>query len=588
MVWMLLALAASGADEAVVRRSDVVFMGAKEGTVYDAYGATMVSWGGQAANDSEQAVAQFAARVQAAHDRGMRYCAGLAFRTAFARMIDFDPDFMASVCRTLDGEPILVPWLWDHKHKGHPAYWFCTNAPGYRAFLRDQARRAMLARVEGLHIDDYAGTAGTDWRGGCFCPHCMAAFATWLAEHVPAERLRGYGIESLDGFDYGAFLKARGVDVERFRRTVAGDLPLGPEYLRFQYQSSAAFVGEIRAYAEQLAGRPLMLSVNSSAANARALVIAPQLNYFCGEVGHAAERGQVPWGPVFVFKLCDAVGRPMVCTAAGQDWAYVDEHKVPGLVRTWIAQSYALGHQMMCPHRQWAYTEQKGTHWYQSDPSDYAPLYRFVRAHAELLDDYEPVALAAVVFSTAAGSKEQDAARALARGLGERNIPYRVVIASDEWLPYRLTDESLAGVQAVLTAPPLRLDAAQQAVLEAARDRVIEGDDAAALDRLVGAPIRVDGAEQVSVWPRVVPGHPERPMVVHLLNRRYERERDVMAPTGPFTLTLDRRLAPDSVSAVRLVAPDREPLELRHTTSPEGLSIQVPDLDLWALLVIER
>jgi len=164
--------------EPPIRRSDVVFMGNKGVEVTRAYGGTVVSWGGRPWADNKKALAAHHTRVQAIRALGVRYCPGAAFRTAFKGMIDFAPkDFMDSVCRTLDGKPILVPWLWDHKQKdGHPAYWFCTNAPGYRAYLKHQVKLCMSTPAEGLHIDDYAGTAGTEWRGGCFCRHCMAAF----------------------------------------------------------------------------------------------------------------------------------------------------------------------------------------------------------------------------------------------------------------------------------------------------------------------------------------------------------------------------------------------------------------------------
>ncbi|MDH7571559.1 MAG: hypothetical protein QHJ73_18435, partial [Armatimonadota bacterium] len=398
----LLLLSAPLADgQARVKRSDVVFMGPKSPDVYRAYGATMVSWGGTAGSDDERAVAAFRQRVKEAHDLGIRYCAGLAFRTAFARMIDFDPNFMESVCRTLDGEPIRVPWLWDHQHKGHPAYWFCTNAPGYRAYLRHQTRLALQTEVEGLHIDDYNGTAGTEWRGGCFCRACMEGFRQYLKENVSPNRLKELRIETLDGFDYGRWLREQGVTTEQYRRSVETTLPLGPEFLTFQYRAAAQWVGEIRRYAEELAGHPLMLSVNSSGNNPKALVIAPQLTYFCGEVSHQAAARAVPTEPIFVFKMGDALDRPVACTASGQDWAYVMEHRLPGLVRTWIAQSYAFGHQLMAPHRQWAYTEEKGTHWYQSDPAEYAFLYQFVRRYATLFDDYEAIAPVGLVYSNA-------------------------------------------------------------------------------------------------------------------------------------------------------------------------------------------
>ena len=38
----------------------------------------------------------------------------------------------------------------------------------------------------------------------------------------------------------------------------------------------------------------------------------------------------------------------------------------------------------MAPHRQWCFTLEKGTHWYEAPKAAYAPLYQFVRKHPEL------------------------------------------------------------------------------------------------------------------------------------------------------------------------------------------------------------
>ncbi|MGQ9731526.1 MAG: hypothetical protein ACUVX8_09675 [Candidatus Zipacnadales bacterium] len=569
--------AVSQPQEMRVKHSDVVFMGAKEGKIYEAYGATMVSWGGFA----------WKQRVKEAHDRGLRYCAGLAFRTAFAGMIDFDEaHFMDSVCRTLEGEPITVPWLWDHEHKGYPAYWFCTNAPGYRAYLRHQTEQAMVADVEGLHIDDYNGTAGTEWQGGCFCPSCMAAFREWAATHVPSERLEECGVKSLEGFDYGAFLRGQGVTTEDWKKRNLL-LPLGNEYLTFQYQTASEFVSEIHQYAEKLVGHPLMLSVNSSASDPKALVIANRLTYFCGEVSHEAASRAVPWHPVFVFKIGDALERPQVCTASGQDWAYIMEHNLPGLVRTWIAQSYAYGHQLMAPHRQWAYTQEKGTHWYQSTPEDYAYLYRFVRQYAELFDDYEALSSVGLVYSNAAFRANKRAAYEVCLELARANVPFRIIMAGDEWLEDRLTAEDLEGLRAIVVTEPLMLDAAQQAVLDAVRDRLVQWPDWERLRDLVPQPITVEGGENITILPRAVPGDPARPVVVHLLNRNYDGETDRTSPQKNLQLTMSTSLLGRRIGRATLYTPQAEPLALELTVEEDAVRIIVPGLDLWGILALQ-
>ncbi len=587
---VVLTMGLASAQEARVKRSDVVFMGAKDAEVYDAYGATMVSWGGKAGT-TKGAENWFKKRVATAHEQGLRYCAGLAFRTAFREMIDFDRDnFMDSVCRTLDGEPLLVPWLWDQKHKdGYPAYWFCTNAPGYREYLKDQARRAMVVDVEGLHIDDYAGTAGTEWRGGCFCRHCMAGFREYLRANVSAERLAECGVESLDDFDYGAFLKAKGFTVKDYRNKVGSTLPLGPEFLTFQYRSSAAWVGEVREYAEGLIGHPLMLSVNSSASNYKSLVIAPQLTYFCGEVPRDAAKLTVPTNSIFVFKVGDALDRPQVSTASGQDWAFVMEQSKPGLVRTWIAQAYAFGHQLMCPHRQWAYTKEKGTHWYQSKPEEYADLYQFVRKYADLFDGYDAIAKVGLVYSNAAFRQNKTATKQACIELARANVPFRLILAGDDWMDERLTAADIAGLDAIVVTEPLVLDDEQKAVLDAAGDKVVTWTGLDTLDEVLPRPITVEDGDEITVILRAIPDDGQAPFACHLVNRKYVGETDSMQKQTNVRLRFAASLFDGAdIASATLYAPGAEPLQLALTKTADAWEIAVPELDLWGLVKLER
>lgn len=605
----------SGTAPAGIRHSDVIFMGSKEKAIYEIYGATVVSWGGHAHTGDAKAVAQFAARVKDAHDLGMRYCAGAAFRTAFAGMMDFDPDWRDSLCLNIEGKPITVPWLWDQKHKktGEPAYWFCTSAPGYRKFLKSQVTLATKTDVEGLHIDDYNGTAGTEHHGCCFCKYCMSAFANFLKKEIPPERLKACGITSVEAFDYGAFLRSKGIStVSSFKGILGNPALLGPDYVTFMYHHAAEFVAEARRHGENLVGHPLMLCVNSSASDPKNLIIAPQLTYFCGEVGHGCER--TPWGPkenadlapVWTFKLATAVGRFQACTGSGGDWAHVDAHKKPGLVRTWIAQDYAFGHALMAPHRQWAYTKEKGTHWYQSQPEDYAHIYRFIRRNADLFDGYEDVALVGLLYDNAAARKSTRDMREAALWLAKNNVPFSMALAGDEWLDARLTPERLAPYRALVVAGPTQLEGAQKDALQGAAKagKIIAWDpksgiDPAALERLLPRQIVFAAGENIVVVPRAVPGNPSAPAILHLLNRNYDEASDSTKSLARISVRLGRELfGGHDFSKATLYAPPQkfdaenagvgEVTRLRLERSGTGLTLTIPKIDLWGIVKLEK
>ncbi len=567
------------AQERALRRSDVVFM-YDNPKLYQTYGCTVVGWAGR----------PDAKHIEEAHATGVRlFHSSIGFLTEFRRVIDFSDDFLDAACRNFAGEPFIVPWLWDHKHKGQPAWWWCTNSPLYRRYLESRLREVMRAKPDGLHIDDYRGTSGSvTWLGGGFCRHCMAAFRHYLAANVPKAKLEALGIKDLATFDYRQFLLERGVKPAEYVKR-RSRLPLAAEFYDFHVRAATAFVAQFRKRAEELRGKPVTLSVNSGLSNPQALAIAPHVSFFCCEVGHQAARRRPPTHPVYIYKLADGLGRPVASTASGHDWAFVKEKNLPCLVRTWVALSYAFGHNFMAPHRQWCYTREKGTHWYSGPTAEYAWLYRFVRAKAELLDGYEAVAPVAVVYGNAANRRGRGRIEAICTTLASRNVPFTVVVAGDDWLPgYRLSASALSRFRAIVVPKTLDLDATQRKALDAAKARVVVWPDDAALARLVPEPVVVEGASGVWVVPR---RHRDRgkPVVVHLLNRNYDAATDAMKPQRGFTVRLARWLFGNArFTVATLHAPRKKPIRLELQADKRATRFVVPELGLWALVELRR
>jgi hypothetical protein len=568
----------SAAAEPTLRRSDVVFM-YDDPKQYEAYGCTVLGWAGSA--DPR--------RVEAAHAKGVRlFCSSVGFLTEFTQVINFSPDdFLDAACRNFEGKPFVVPWLWDHKYKGQPAWWWCTNSPLYRKYLESRAAGMMKAPLDGLHIDDYRGTSGAvTWLSAGFCRHCMAGFREYLGKNVPKEKLAALGITDLAKFDYRQFLLDRGVTPERYRKE-RSRLPLAAEFLDFQVKADNAFVAEYRKRAEQMRGKPLALCVNSNITDPHALMIAPQLTFFCCEVGHDAAARKVPLAPVYAYKLADGVGRPVASTASGQDWAYVAEHKLPGLVRTWIAMSYAFGHHFMAPHRQWCYTEKKGTHWYSGPAEEYAWMYQFVRPNARLFDRYEAVAPVAVVYDNAARRRGQADVRPICTALAERNCPFRVVAAGDDWLDYRLDADKLAGFKAVILAGPFAGDDAQRKLIDRVRaaGRLVTWPDQKRLEQLAPAPVLVERPGDVLVVPRAIPGDASAPVAVHLVSRSYDGASDAIVPQENVTLRLRHDLfGGRKFTKAVLHAPKTQSRVLDITSDGQCTIVKVPQLALWTII----
>ena len=583
-----------------LKHSDVVFMGASDKTVYEAYAATVIDWGGHARGDDEKSKAEFRARVKLAQDLGIQYNAGIGMLTEFYGMIKSCPKHEHAICRTIDGKPVTVPWLWDHKVDGQLGknYWFCSNSPLYQKYLRDLTARAMVAEPDGYHIDDFGGTTGAIWGGACFCESCMSLFRDYLKQHVAPEKLRALTIEPLDGFDYGQWLLSKHVkDAAEFMKK-RYSLPLFTEYREFQALAAGKVVRDLQEYAVKLRGKPLARSVNGTPPSDQAFVVRPHVDHYSCEIGMGMPGRE--WEDVstkalttsaaFVYKCADMAGRNLSCTASGMSFAYVNEKNAIHLCRYWIAESYAFGHCFMTPSRhQWCYTKEKGTHWYHAQPEDFADLYQFVRKNAALFDDCEPVAQVGVVFSHTAWRKNNRDPRAAADVLLEANVPFALVAAGDPLLDLRLDPARLASFEKIAVPAEPMLDATQQKVLDEAKPpkTMIGKNPRAILDGITPC-VAIENAKNVWALPRRNPNCANTPCIVHLLNRNYDFAADRPVPQQNVVLRLRSSLVwGKPATHCTAFTAGSEPVSLAVEPDGDVVRVKIPELKLWTVLRME-
>jgi len=425
---ILLALLVSPTNEPVLRHSDVVFMYAASRKVYAEYGATVLAWGGTPTPES------------LAEAGDVRCFGSVGMVTEFAAYHDRFPDtYEQGLCRDVYGNPVKVPWLTDHQHRGIPYYWCCTQQALTRTFLEERVVQTIKAGAYGLHIDDHLGTAGGLWLGICFCDRCVEGFRTHLRS-LKRRELERLGIADPATYDFRAAVHQW--LAENPGRKVTGH-PVWSEWEVYQCRAAASFMMHLRRLTQKTAGRAVPLAANAGLLWPRHLADYEALDMFSAETDHHADARKPDDAPIFAYRLAEAVGRPYAATASGWDWAYIKEHNLPGLVRCWIALSYAAGQRLMVPHRQWCYTPERGTHWYEGPTDKFAPLYRFVRERAPLFDGYET--WADVTLLLPHRSFVRDPARwiEMGRRLSAINVSYSILLCGDRIVPKRLSDAEL-------------------------------------------------------------------------------------------------------------------------------------------------
>jgi hypothetical protein len=552
---------------AVLKHSDVVFMYQAGRAVYADYGGTVLAWGGK---PTPAALAE---------TQGVKFFGSVGMVTEFSRYYErFPQTYEQALCRDVDGKPVKVPWLTDHQHKGIPYWWCCTQQPQFRQYIRERVIETVRAGADGVHIDDHLGTSGGLWLGICFCDRCVEGFSAYL-KSLPKTELQRLAIDRPGSYNYRETLvRWLGQGSPATRKVTQH--PLWTHWSIYQNRAAAAFMQELRELAAKTAGHPVPVGANAGLLWPRHLSDHQALDLFSAEILHQAERKQASDLPLFAYRLADAVDRPLAATASGQDWAFIKENNLPGLVRCWIALSYAAGQSLMTPCHQWCYTAEKGTHWYNGPAEKFAPLYRFVRRYAAWFDDYDNFADLTVLLPHRAYVKNADRWFAIGNQLAAANLSYRLWLGGDEIVDHPLPAGDLRkNTPWLLTDTNEFLPADQQQVQSNSGGKTVyrQVQDAMAAIR-PAVSMQTEG--RVRILPRVKPGS----AVVHLVNFTYDPAVDDVRPQKKVIVQVDRRaLGVEQAPVARWLTPSSDPVDLQVV---EG-KVTIPQLDLWGILVFD-
>jgi len=560
-----------------MRHSDVVFMyGPKSPDLYDAYGTTAVLWSG-----GKEAAKE-------ARARGVHYQGSIWFLTAWGDRLAEDPELLKAVCVDIEGKPVEVPWLTDHRQK-LPNYWGCTNAPHYRDYIKRQAIEAVQGDFAGLHIDDHCGTSAcASYAGGCFCKHCISGFRLYLKERYTEKQLAAMGVQDVETFDYAVYVRQFAQNRQEYieRRF---SIPLYMAFMNFQARAGSAFVAEVRVVAEKAAGRSLTLSANCGLPSPLHLADYQHLDILCSEIDLHASAGRPSGASHLAYKVADAIRRPLAATASGWDWAWIAAQDKPGLVKTWVAESYAFGHRLMAPHHQWAYTSEKGTHWWDGQTGDFAPLYKYIATHRKLFDGFEPVSDVVLIFNSPAAYRGQGHYADVAAFLASNNIQYRVAMAGGDWVDERLSSKDLRSARQVVVTTQELLDADQSAVLTSLEKsgKLIAWQGPSSCQGKLLPNVRVQGAE--NVWAILRANAQTGEVAIHLLNRSFALDQDRTTRTGRFTVTMDGDILKGRHfrSAVLHSIPDGSSTGIRIISDSKQTAVDIPELDLWGVVILK-
>ncbi len=512
------------------------------------------------------------------------------------------------------GQPITLPF-WKNE------LWACANHPGYREFLLRRIKTSLDAGADAINVDNHIQGSwnvlfAVQWGqnpdalvgalGGCFCDACVDGFRRYLVRRFSEHERCDMGIRDVDTFDYRKILRAVASNRSQFIAAYAsGELPFIDLYIQYQAENQLAISTCLKEFIVRHAQRQVAYSTNATSLFPNELADAHLVDHFVAETYYLRQPGKIAIVP---YKLAEALGKGIATWPVAPDAACIIRESRTDLLRFWIAASYAMGGNMMVPHALYA----ENVHGGSLSAMDYAPIYHFIRNHKQFFDDYTAMAQVAVLYSNQAQAQQiWNCVQACAEGravdslgmmftslhqlsleLTRLNIPFRFAVAGDQWLQHTLQPHELADCQRIFVPEPVCLDSRQKAVLSRFSDKVYpwhsSADTNAILDGLTPW-LQLD-ASKLPVWllPRRHIKDSTAPIVIHILNAGYDWDENRIPPVTNLTIHMDTAMAGGKMPRnITCLSPGHPPLNLPFYAQSNTVTISIPQLELWNLIVIE-
>ncbi len=514
--------------------------------------------------------------VQAAHAAGLRYQGTLngLQGTEKATPGPSNAGDTSGRHETFDGDKNMPSWMVTFKP---PHYTGCCNQPAFRELFFTAAKKQVEIGVDMLHVDDSAINASWVRHAAvCFCDVCRAGFRDYLRRvHTPAE-LAALGIESLDGFDYREHLKAHGIpDAATYRRKFSS-LPLTPDFIAFQVESTRKFYRDFRDVLDEASpSKRIAISVNEGlpiAAADERLYHADTVDFYHGEVYDRTFAASLAGN-----KSAEALGMQFVSTPLPLGTA-------DGL-RT-LALAYATGQLQLVPWDIYMGSDAIGSlPRYFGTREDYGAAYDLIHEHPELFDAASSMAEVGVLVNADVATKAR--LEEVCERLATLQVPFHLIAAATKQARIPLREADLQAVRTlVLVSPPESFAAEDRAVLDrvlaARRPRLVQAD--ADLGGLFAARqlhiLGWEGPERVFLFPRASATGP----IIHVVNWNASpdgRQTDVYRNTN-VTLRHPDRWGP--LGRVTYYQPGEPAIDLEPEVHADVIRITLPRLATWGIL----
>jgi len=378
-------------------------------------------------------------------------------------------DSESTYCRDIDGNPTCG----DLESGGCDDPMYCISNPEYEEYIINCHLEAVVCGSSCTASDAWAATSV------CFCDYCMEGFREYLKETMTDRQLLLLGIEDIDTFDYGDYIRENYYDLYQENYSSGGIsscIPLAEEYNTFQYLEITALQKRIQQAVEdanEVYGADVLVGANMADLNVNFMACADTVDFFSPELN-------LPYDPypreAVRYELANAfgtvlTGHPNAVQAADLmlSSACTQTHKIL------TAEAYAHGGFLQIPDQS-PYRSSSDMNIYEAvdmsaaDMEELYPYYDFIYYNGLFFEQLWPTADVAVLYSFPSNlnSNLSDTSFwGISQSLITRNIPFRVIATGDgTMIEKSLTEDDLSGLKVVILPRVDYLSEADRALLK--------------------------------------------------------------------------------------------------------------------------
>ncbi|MFZ5351370.1 MAG: stalk domain-containing protein [Bacillota bacterium] len=414
---------------------------------------TVIGGGSVLESEDESEKKDYKYNLEIVHNYGIKYMGWLS-TIGGLHLKGKDEPFADATCIDIDRNII------ENIYKGNNHH--CSNNPKWRDYLYNTAKKSIELGADGITFDEWVGTYGTvsDETNGCFCKYCIEGFNDFLKTRYNDKELLALGIESIDDFDYGEYIRRNFYDEYKVpSNRWSGKIPLFKDFEYYQLKSITTFysnfISSMKSYFKNL-GKEIYFSANMANLYPDNLALAEYIDFISPEIDfeYPKYHRTTPY-----YKLGLSLGKPVYSYPNSYyNTKMMIRDDMTELMILYTAESYAAGGFLNVPYHA-AYLDEKMQGSYFpifADMDKMKPYYDFIKNNRLFYDNISSNADLAVVYSYPTASswdkmKHLENYIGICNLVGDMHMQYNVVFAGDnDFIKDRLLPENIKGYRSLI------------------------------------------------------------------------------------------------------------------------------------------